>query len=134
MNLYSAGSLQSRGTPLDLVAAGTVETASTTHSAVDTGYEGGSLYVTVAVTAASGTTPTLTVVVESSQDGTTWTELATVGSNGYAAGSVVGTAPDNFTAAATATAYVPRGQLVRAKSVIAGTTPSFTYGVSAVAC
>lgn len=134
MNLYSAGGRLVRGTPLNLVAAGTVETASTSHTPVDTGDEGGSLYVTVAVTAASGTTPTLTVVVEGSQDGTTWTALATVGSNGYAAGSVVGTAPANFTAAATATAYVPRGQLVRARSVVGGTTPSFTYGVSAVAC
>lgn len=134
MSLYSAGARMSRGKPLTLVASGTTETASTTHSGVDTGDEGGSLYVTATVTASAGTTPTLLVVVEGSQDGTTWTQLAEIGSNGYAAGSVVGTAPTAFSAAASATAYVPRGQLVRARSVIAGTTPSFTYGVSAVAC
>lgn len=130
---FASGGVVDRGVPVSLVAAGTVQTASTAGSAFDTGPDGGSLEVEVTVTAATGTTPTLTVVVESSQDGTNWTTLGTIGANGYAAGTTA-TAPTNFTAAAgPIRAVFPRGQFVRARSVIGGTTPSFTYGVTAVA-
>jgi hypothetical protein len=86
--------------------------------------------VTVAVTAASGTTPTMTVVVEGSNDATTWFELGTIGANGYRAGSI-GTAPSNFTTTATSRGAFPAVQYLRTRSVIGGTTPSFTYSVSA---
>lgn len=134
MEQYASGSVMARGgRPLQLVAAGTVETASTAHGSLITGPDGGSLFVTVAVTAASGTTPTLTVVIEGSQDAVNWTPLATVGANGYAPGSV-DTAPANITAAVSANAYVPSPAFVRARSVVGGTTPSFTYGVTAIPC
>lgn len=113
--------------------ASAAETASTTHSSFDTGPESGAVVVTVDVTAASGTTPTMTVVVEGSDDGSTWFELGTVGLNGYRSGSV-GTAPTNFTAAATQRGVFPATQFIRTRSVIAGTTPSFTYSVNAQAC
>lgn len=131
---FSLGTRIDRGDPFALKASGTVETASTTGAAVDTGTEGGSLTVTVSVVAgATGTTPTLNVVIEGSQDGANWFTLGTVGANGYAVGTTA-TAPSNFTTSAvTVNACFPRPQLVRARSVIGGTTPSFTYAVSVVA-
>lgn len=136
MDEFSEGTGEDRGRPLVLKAAGTVESTSTTGTAVDTGPDAGSLVVTVAVAAgATGTSPTLTVVVEGSEDGTNWFTLGTVGANGYAAGTTA-TAPSNFTTSAvTVNAAFPRPQLVRARSVVGGSaTPTFTYGVSAVAC
>lgn len=131
---YADGNYIDRGDALVLKAAGTVETASASGAGIDTGENGGSLVVTVAVAAgATGTTPTLTVVIEGSQDDSTWFTLGTVGANGYSAGTTA-TAPSNFTTSAvTVNAAFPRPQFVRARSVIGGTTPSFTYGVSAVA-
>jgi len=112
---------------LALKASG-AETANTTGSAFDTG-ECNTLYVQVDVTAASGTTPTLTVVVEGSNDNSNYFVLATIGSNGGAVGAV-GTAPANFTTTGTARCAVPAAQWVRYRSVITGTTPSFTYSVT----
>lgn len=126
---YATTGGMNRGSLYVLKASG-AETASTTGGAVNTGDNGGSLYVQVDVTAASGTTPTLTVVVEGSQDGTNFFTLGTVGANGHAVGAT-GPAPTNFTAAATARGVFPAVQYVRSRSVVGGTTPSFTYQVSA---
>jgi hypothetical protein len=81
------------------------------------------------VTAASGTSPTLVVVIEGSDDGITWHELGRIGSDGYRAGSV-GTAPANFTTTGKVWATLPATRFVRYRSVIGGTTPSFTFSVA----
>jgi hypothetical protein len=134
MQQYSSASGVHRGLAVDFKTPG-AETASTTHSAFDTGNDsGGSLYVKVNVTAFSGTTPTLDVIVEGSQDGgTSWFQLGIVGSDGYAhgKGSGAGT-PAHFASAVASQAIFPRPQLVRTRSVIGGTTPSFTYSVVGV--
>lgn len=127
MPRYAKGSIMARGqiaTPKQSAA----ETASTTHPVVETSDYGVAL-VTVAVTAASGTTPTMTVVVEGSTDNSTWTTLGTIGANGYAAGTTA-TAPSNFTGAATVSGVFAAPQFVRTRSVVGGTTPSFTYSVT----
>lgn len=133
MNEYSNASGMERGLPVEFKASA-AETASTTHAVFDTGAEGGSLAVKVAVTAASGTTPTLTVVVETTEDGTNWVALGTIGANGYNVGAVAVTAPSNFTTTATVRGVFPRTGLVRTRSVVGGTTPSFTYSVEGVIC
>lgn len=70
------------------------------------------------VTAASGTDPTLDVTLEDSLDGTNWNTIGT------------------FAQATGATREVkdistPFAGMVRAKWVVAGTTPSFTFSVIA---
>lgn len=110
--------------------ASSAETVSTNGATVEVG-EGGALSVSVNVTAVSGTTPTMTVVIEGSQDNTTWYTLGTFGSNGYNVGSVV-TAVANFTVAAGPILGALAGaRYIRYRSVIGGTTPSFTYVVTA---
>ncbi len=103
------------------------ETASTTGASVEIG-DKSILNLVVDVTAASGTTPTLVVVIEGSDDGLTWYELGRIGSDGYRDGSV-GTAPANFTAVATVRSSIPAARFVRYRSIIGGTTPSFTFSV-----
>ncbi len=110
--------------------ASAAQTSSTTGTVVDAG-SSGAREVLVDVTAASGTTPTMTVVIECQSDGTNWVEAGTVGSNGARVGAV-GTAPANFTAVSSARAVLPLTGLTRYRSVIGGTTPSFTYSVSVI--
>lgn len=69
------------------------------------------------VTAASGTTPTLDVVVEDSLDGTNWNTVGTFAQKTVAAREVI-----NVT--------TPFAGQLRARWTIAGTTPSFTFDVS----
>lgn len=106
------------------------ETASSTHH-VTTPDQPGSLLVTVKVTTVTGTLPTLAVVVESSADGSTWFTVGTVGANGYSVGSVA-TAPSNITAPVTVSALFPAAEHIRTRSVVGGTTPSFTYSAEGV--
>lgn len=88
-------------------------------SPVDTGDGnnwGAALFLNV--TAAAGTTPTLTVTVEDSPDGQTWYPLAT------------------FTQATGVTKEAKRvldvfGRYLRVSYVVGGTTPSFTFSVVA---
>jgi hypothetical protein len=124
---YASGSVMKRGTAYPAKASG-AETASTTGPTIEVA-DTSMAIVTVAVSAASGTTPTMTVVVEGSSDATNWFTIGTIGANGYASGSV-GTAPSNFTTAATVAGVFPCPQYIRTRSVIAGTTPSFTYSVN----
>lgn len=122
-----------RGTPVILKASG-AETASTVGAAVATGPDSGSLYVEVNVTAASGTTPTLTVKIEGSLDGTNWFTLGVIGANGYNVGAVGVTAPTNFTTTAgPIRAIYDAPTYVRYNSTVGGTTPSFTYSVTGTA-
>lgn len=126
MATYASSAGELSGTPYTLKASA-AETASTTGAAVQV--NSGTAFVSVVVTAASGTTPTMTVVIEGSADGTNFLTLATVGANGYSAGSV-GTAPSNITGAVTVLAAMDTMPYMRYRSVIAGTTPSFTYAVA----
>ncbi len=72
--------------------------------------------LTLAVTAASGTTPTMTVTVEHSADGTTWVaHTAFPAVTGVATHRRVLSGLDRF---------------VRAAWTVGGTTPSFTFTVS----
>jgi hypothetical protein len=68
------------------------------------------------VTAASGTTPSLTVTIQDSPDGSAWTTRDT-----FAAKTTTGTE----------TRPLPRGldTNIRAAWTISGTTPSFTFSV-----
>lgn len=131
MQQYSVGSVEGRGFPVTFKASA-AETTTSTHAQFDTGFEGGSLLVKVAITASSGTTPTLLVNVQGSVDGSTWITLGTVGAGNYVVGT--GTAASNFTTTATSTGVFPRLKYVRTTSSVGGTTPSFTYSVTGVVC
>lgn len=124
MPFTSSGGL--RG-PLTLKPSGAETTSTTSGSREVFGTNGMTLLVDI--TAASGTTPTMTVVIEGSSDLVNWITLATVGLSGYSVGSAAA-APTNFTGISSARAVVPNTQYVRSRSVIAGTTPSFTYSVT----
>lgn len=126
MPRYATSGGMVRGSGSSSKASG-AETTSTTHGVIDTG-DSSTAFVTVDVTAASGTSPTLTVVVEGSADSTNWITLGTIGANGYNHGSVA-TAPSNITGATTQRGIFPAPQFVRTRSVVGGTTPSFTYAV-----
>lgn len=129
MGQYTTSTGPVRGQAITLKAAG-AETASTAGAAVPTGSESGSLYLEVNVTAASGTSPTMTVKIEGSMDGTNWFTLGTVGANGYNVGAI-GTAPSNFTTTAgPIRAIYDAPMYVRSSSTIGGTTPSFNYTVT----
>lgn len=77
--------------------------------------------VTLTITAASGTTPVLSVILEKSGDGgTTW--------------ATVDTFPNqSTTATVTRPVYGGGWSLMRVRWVITGTTPSFTFVVDATA-
>lgn len=130
------GNRQSRSTTSAAVRASSVtakasgaETVSTIGPPVDMG-DSYTVSVTVTVTAASGTTPTLVVIVEGSTDGVTWFQLGTMGAaNAYQAGAPSAGAPANITGADSCKAAFTAPQFVRTRSVIGGTTPSFTYSV-----
>lgn len=79
------------------------------------------LNVVLDCTAASGTSPTLDVEVQWSHDGTTWASAESADSFGQ------------LTAAATKVEqYAIKGTHYRVKWTIGGTSPSFTFSVSAV--
>lgn len=78
-----------------------------------------SLRAQLNVTAASGTTPTLDVVIEDTLDGTTWNVIGT-----FAQKVTTGREVINVT--------IPFGDVIRVRHTIAGTTPSFTFAVDIV--
>jgi len=87
---------------------------------IPVGNVGNVVEVVVSVTAVSGSaSPTLTVSVQFSMDGSTWTTAS---------------AAETFTpitAAGVSTLAVPaRGQFVRAAWTVSGTTPSFTTAIA----
>jgi hypothetical protein len=71
----------------------------------------------LAVTAASGTTPTLDVVIEDTLDGTNWNSVATFTQKTAAAVQAVDI---------TSVAFSDR---LRVRWTVGGTTPSFTFSV-----
>lgn len=78
-----------------------------------------SLRLQLNVTAASGTSPTLNVLVEDSVDGTNWNTIGT-----FAQKTAVSREVINVT--------TPFARRLRVSWTIAGTTPSFTFDVIAV--
>jgi hypothetical protein len=78
------------------------------------------------VTAVSGTTPSLTVIIEDSVDGgVNWNTVVA-----FTAQTAVGRAVQRLGLTAATWPFNPRR--VRARWTIAGTTPSFTFSVKAV--
>lgn len=75
-----------------------------------------SLRAQLNVTAASGTTPTLNVIIEDSLDGTNWNTVGTFAQKTAAAREVI-----NIT--------TPFSDLLRVTWTVGGTTPSFTFAV-----
>lgn len=72
------------------------------------------------VTAASGTTPNLTAFIETTVDGTNWDVVGTFAAKTAAGREVI--TINNFI-----------GNNLRARWVITGTTPSFTFSIKIVA-
>lgn len=103
-----------QGEDITPVAAG-ARTATFTGSAVPCD-EFGTAVLTLGVTAASGTTPTLNVTIETTHDGTNWVS--------------VGTFAQKTTVSSETKAFTGLGQSIRAVNTIAGTTPSFTFSIT----
>lgn len=76
------------------------------------------LRVQLSVTAVSGTSPSMTVVLEDTIDGTNWNTIGT-----FAAKTAAGREVINVT--------TPFAETVRATWTITGTTPSFTFSILA---
>lgn len=114
---------------LTLKAAG-AETASTTSSWNELG-DMGAMNLLVNITAISGTTPTMLLTIEGTNDLITAYTLARVGANGVIYGANALTDPTNFTTGTYAVlCALVSARYVRSRSVIGGTTPSFTYSVA----
>ena len=114
MPSFGAGTIEYHGTPVDL-APSAVRTTSADGS---THHVGGSdtARLTLAVTAASGGTPSLTVTVQHSPDASTWAAVSA-----FAAKTGTGSERKVFGGL---------DRYVRASWAITGTTPSFTFSVS----
>lgn len=82
------------------------------------GTEVGALRLELAVTAVSGTTPSMTVVVEDTLDGVNWNTLGTFTAVTAAGEQVLNVAQ-------------PFADQLRVRWTITGTTPSFTFSVFA---
>lgn len=98
--------------------ASAARTASGTSSTLEGVGEWGTIRARLAVTAASGTSPTLDVVVEDTLDGgTNWHTVAT-----FAQKTAAGTEAVNIT--------TPFSDRLRVRWTVGGTTPSFTFSVA----
>lgn len=85
------------------------------------------LTATLVVSAASGTNPTLDVIVQHSIDGSNWFDLITFTQRTAAASEMKSVSEEQGT---TVTAI---GDRLRVKYTIGGTTPSFTFKVNVAA-
>lgn len=111
----------------DITAPGTIDTlvpsaarttSSQTSSLAGYGYAT-TLRAQLAVTAVSGTTPSMTVVIEDTVDGgTNWNQVAA-----FTAATAVGVQVQNVT--------TPFSDTIRVRWTVTGTTPSFTFSVLA---
>jgi hypothetical protein len=99
----------------DAAVASAARTASGTGAEFNT-EDAQAFEATLAITASSGTTPTLDVRLETTVDGTTW---YTVGSFSQKTGN-----------GSDAKAFGPLGDKCRWAWTIAGTTPSFTFSIA----
>lgn len=109
-----------RDANLILKAAG-AETSSANHTAIDLGAvrPGMVLNAVARITAVSGTSPTMALVIQESADNSTFRTIATFQPALTAAGIAEAT-------------FRPTQRYVRTSSTIGGTSPSFTYGVDIV--
>lgn len=106
--------------------ASTAYTATTNILESDNAANADSVSYYLNVTNVSGTTPTLTPVIQCSpDDGTTWFSLATAEMTGQ-------TASLNATGQYRTTSAVPIGVRTRLRMTITGTTPSFTLVAYAI--
>ncbi len=115
--------MENRGASRITLQPSTAETASGSAIVAESVGEFRELLVTLNCTAASGTTPTLNVKLQTSDDGgTTWYDLPSA-------------AFTQLTAAGTGILQlnVPFGDTLKVVWTIGGTTPSFTFAVKAVA-
>lgn len=100
------------------VVASAARTATGQSSAIGTTGHGDNVGLLVAVTAVSGATPTMTLSVEWSHDGTTWAQAD---------------APDTFSQITAASQKVKmfdrKAPYYRVVWTIAGTVPSFTFSI-----
>lgn len=102
----------------DVLQASTTQTVSGQTAALP-GYGGAStLRLQLNVTAASGTTPSMTAFIEDTLDGTNWNQVAA-----FTAATAVGVQVLNVT--------TPFADRLRVRWAITGTTPSFTFDVRA---
>lgn len=97
------------------LAAGTARTSNGSGAPVPTG-KAHTARVTLDVTAVSGTTPSATVTIETSEDGSSWRSLGA-----FTAATAVGKQRRSFSGL---------DRLIRATWAITGTTPSLTFSVS----
>lgn len=108
----NGGYADTKSTSLHASAARTATGAS---AAIEVG-DRGVLRLLLDVTAASGTTPTLDVTVQTSYDGTTWRSLGT-----FTQATGVTSERKSFSGC---------DRFARVSYTIGGTTPSFTFAVS----
>lgn len=95
--------------------AGTPRTATFNSASIELG-DLPTMCIDLTVSAASGTTPTLDVTIQTSKDNATWRTVAS-----FAQKTGVSTERKSFTGC---------DRFVRANCVIGGTTPSFTFDIT----
>lgn len=116
MGYQKADGSWARTAPVTVQASAT-KTSNFSGAAVEIG-DRGVARLDLVVSAASGTTPTLDVSIETSADGSTgWTAIASF-------------AQQTTTTAGVHKVFSGVDRFVRAVATIGGTTPSFTYAVS----
>lgn len=96
------------------LAASAARTTTANGAAVELG-DKGTVRALLAITAASGTTPTLDVVIQTSHDGATWRTAHT-----FTQATAIGQQRASFTV----------DRFVRAAWTVGGTTPSFTFAMT----
>ena len=114
-----------------LVEGSSAKTASG-NSAIQVNRDCSGAVFSIVTTAVSGTTPTMTVKVQGSTDGTNWYDIsgavtATINANGTATLTVY----PGATPAANQVVSQPLPRLFRLAWTIGGTSPSFTFSVNA---
>lgn len=103
---------------VDTLHASAARTASGSGTAVFGFGKAAMIRAQIQVTAASGTSPTLNVVLEDTLDGTNWNTIGTFAQLTAAGREVINV-------------VVPFGDQVRCRYTIGGTSPSFTFAVIA---
>lgn len=102
----------------DTLVTSAARTTSSNSGAISGFGESSTLRVQLDVTAASGTSPTLNVLVEDTLDGTNWNTVGTFAQRTAAGREVI-----NITN--------PFADRIRVSWTVGGTTPSFTFSVVA---
>lgn len=119
-NRYVGFRTSKRGATEDEVLVASAARTTSSQTATLNGYDDvKSLRAQVDVTAASGTTPTLDVVIEDTLDGSTWNTVGTFTQQTAVSRQVIDVAT--------------LGRRLRVRWTIGGTTPSFTFSVLAEA-